>query len=81
METGRFRAPPAAVDGALVLGVTALLLGGGLSAGRPGAPGLALLAAGGLALAARRRAPRGTGGQRSIRAKTPQPRYSRVPRA
>ncbi|MEU9578154.1 histidine kinase [Streptomyces chilikensis] len=51
METGRFRAPPAAVDGALVLGVTALLLGGGLSAGRPGTPGLALLAAGGLALA------------------------------
>lgn len=57
MEKGRLRVPPAAVDGAVALGVAALTLGGGLSAAEPGVAALVFLGAGGLALAARRRAP------------------------
>jgi signal transduction histidine kinase len=61
MDKGRFGAPSGAGDGAIALGVAALLLGTGLSGERSGADsdvlGYALLAAGGLALAARRRAP------------------------
>jgi signal transduction histidine kinase len=47
------------VDGAVALGVAALLVAGGLSGegGSRGGPALVLLGAGGLALAARRRAP------------------------
>ncbi|WP_372514433.1 sensor histidine kinase [Streptomyces fragilis] len=58
MVTGRRpHVPPGAVDGALALGVAALMLGGGLSTAEPGVPALLLLGAGGLALAPRRRAP------------------------
>ncbi|MFD7460658.1 MULTISPECIES: sensor histidine kinase [unclassified Streptomyces] len=61
MDEGRFAAPAAVTDWVIAVGVAALLLGTGLSGPHP--PGLrellgsALLAAGGLALAARRRAP------------------------
>ncbi|GGT00112.1 sensor histidine kinase [Streptomyces chromofuscus] len=61
MDKGRFGVPPGARDWAIALGVAALLLGTGLSGQpadtQPGLPGYAVLAAGGLALAARRRAP------------------------
>ena len=61
MDKGRFGVPAGVGDGAIALGVAALLLGSGLSTERPGTGpemlGYALLAAGGLALAARRRAP------------------------
>ncbi|MDC0771700.1 sensor histidine kinase [Streptomyces sp. HD] len=61
MDTGRFHVPPAAMDWAVAVSVAALLLGTGLS-GQPPAGGrewfgAVLLAAGGLALVARRRAP------------------------
>ncbi|WP_030355926.1 sensor histidine kinase [Streptomyces scopuliridis] len=61
MDQGRFGVPAGVGDGAIALGVAALLLGTGLSGEHPGTGpdmlGYALLAAGGLALAARRRAP------------------------
>ncbi|MGW1887944.1 sensor histidine kinase [Streptomyces sp. NPDC001970] len=61
MDKGRFGVPAGVGDGAIALGVAALLLGTGLSGEHPGTGpdmlGYALLAAGGLALAARRRAP------------------------
>ncbi|MER7394525.1 histidine kinase [Streptomyces sp. NPDC000151] len=61
MTKGRFGAPPGIRDWAIALGVAALLLGTGLSTEHPGTDpdvlGYALLAAGGLALAARRRVP------------------------
>ncbi|WP_326608962.1 sensor histidine kinase [Streptomyces scopuliridis] len=61
MDQGRFGVPAGVGDGAIALGVAALLLGTGLSGEQPGTGpdmlGYALLAAGGLALAARRRAP------------------------
>ncbi|WOT36232.1 sensor histidine kinase [Streptomyces coeruleorubidus] len=61
MDKGRFGVPAAVRDWAIALGVAALLLGTGLSGEHPGAGpdvlGYALLTAGGLALAARRRAP------------------------
>ncbi|MGV9231135.1 sensor histidine kinase [Streptomyces nigra] len=61
MNKGRFAVRAGLTDWATALGVTALLLGTGLSGPHPsGAPellGSALLAAGGLALAGRRRAP------------------------
>ncbi|MFF5470882.1 sensor histidine kinase [Streptomyces achromogenes] len=61
MGTGRFRVPADVRDWAVAVGVAALLVSTGLSGGRPmadsGLPGYALLAAGGLALAAGRRAP------------------------
>ncbi|MFI8092347.1 sensor histidine kinase [Streptomyces sp. NPDC086080] len=63
MDTGRRFAVPAGVgDWAIAAGVAALLLGGGLSGPHPAGGrellGSVLLAAGGLVLAARRRAPR-----------------------
>jgi signal transduction histidine kinase len=62
MGRGRCGVPAGAGDWALALGVTALLVGTGLSGKQPGSSpgwlGYALLAAGGLALLARRRAPR-----------------------
>ncbi|MGW9135398.1 sensor histidine kinase, partial [Streptomyces sp. NPDC055681] len=61
MDKGRFGVPAGVGDGAIALGVAALLLGTGLSGEHlrtgPDMLGYALLAAGGLALAARRRAP------------------------
>ncbi|MET8420565.1 sensor histidine kinase [Streptomyces sp. NPDC005134] len=61
MDKGRFSVPAGVRDWAMALGVAALLLGTGLSKEHPGTDpdvlGYALLAAGGLALAARRRAP------------------------
>ncbi|MGW1707410.1 sensor histidine kinase [Streptomyces sp. NPDC002206] len=61
MDKGRFGVPAGVGDGAIALGVAALLLGTGLSGEHPGTGpdllGYTLLAAGGLALAARRRAP------------------------
>ncbi|MFM9493702.1 sensor histidine kinase [Streptomyces galilaeus] len=62
MDKGRFGVPAWFGDWVIALGVAALLLGTGLSGKRPDADpawlGYALLAAGGLALVARRRAPR-----------------------
>ncbi|MEV8315059.1 histidine kinase [Streptomyces sp. NPDC059900] len=61
MDTGRFRVPAGVLDWAIALSVAGLLLGGGLSgqqpAGRIELFGAVLLAAGGLALVGRRRAP------------------------
>ena len=61
MSTGRFGVPAGVRDWAIAVGVAATLLVAGLSgehpAGVPDLLGYALLAAGGLALAARRRAP------------------------
>ncbi|MEU1114731.1 sensor histidine kinase [Streptomyces sp. NPDC005866] len=61
MDKGRIRVPAVVGDWAIAVGVAALLLGTGRSEEAPGAGpdllGYALLAAGGLALAARRRAP------------------------
>ncbi|MEV5600698.1 sensor histidine kinase [Streptomyces sp. NPDC052299] len=61
MDKGRFAVPAAVTDWASALGVAALLLCTGLSGAHPGGQrellGSVLLAAGGLALAARRRAP------------------------
>ncbi|MFI9175810.1 sensor histidine kinase [Streptomyces lincolnensis] len=61
MDKGRFGVPAAVRDWAIALGVAALLLGTGWSGegpdADPGVLGYVLLAAGGLALAARRRAP------------------------
>ncbi|MFE6759960.1 sensor histidine kinase [Streptomyces sp. NPDC057684] len=61
MDKGRFGVRAGVRDWALALGAAALLVGTELSEGRPGTDpdvlGYALLAAGGLALAARRRAP------------------------
>ncbi|WP_108933487.1 sensor histidine kinase [Streptomyces ardesiacus] len=61
MNKGRFAVPAAVTDWVTAVGVAALLLGTGLSAPHPAGGhelvGSALLAAGGLALAARRRAP------------------------
>ncbi|WP_215452906.1 sensor histidine kinase [Streptomyces sp. ATCC 21386] len=61
MDKGRFAVPVGVSDRATALGVAALLLGTGLSGPHPSGGrevlGSVLLAAGGLALAARRRAP------------------------
>ncbi|MFB7373469.1 sensor histidine kinase, partial [Streptomyces sp. NPDC056222] len=61
MEKGRFGVPAVVGDWAIALSVAALLLGTGLSGDHPGTDpnvlGYALLTAGGLALAARRRTP------------------------
>ncbi|MFE6159506.1 sensor histidine kinase [Streptomyces sp. NPDC056486] len=61
MDIGRFSVPPGIGDRVIALGVAALLLGTGLAGEHPGTGpdmlGYALLVAGGLALAARRRAP------------------------
>ncbi|MGC0387057.1 sensor histidine kinase [Streptomyces sp. SAI-129] len=61
MDKGRFAVPAGVTDWAIAVGVAALLLGTGLSGTHPSGErellGSALLAAGGLALAARRRAP------------------------
>ncbi|KJK50660.1 sensor histidine kinase [Streptomyces sp. NRRL F-4428] len=61
MDKGRFTVPAGATDGAIAAGVAALLLGTGLSGPHPAGSrellGSALLALGGLALAARRRTP------------------------
>ncbi|MFC9114440.1 MULTISPECIES: sensor histidine kinase [Streptomyces] len=61
MDKGRFTVPAEVTQWATALGVTALLLGTGLSGPHPSGGrallGSALLAAGGLVLAARRRAP------------------------
>ncbi|MEU2288596.1 sensor histidine kinase [Streptomyces sp. NPDC013178] len=61
MDKGRFAVPAWVTDWAIAVGVAALLLGTGLSGPHPAGGrellGSALLAAGGLALAARRRAP------------------------
>ncbi|MEV8092361.1 sensor histidine kinase [Streptomyces nigra] len=61
MGTGRFCLPAGAMDWAIAVSVAALLLGTGLSGQHPDGEreliGAVLLAAGGLALAARRRAP------------------------
>ncbi|MGW0846571.1 sensor histidine kinase [Streptomyces sp. NPDC002787] len=61
MDKGRFAVPAAVTDCAIAMGVAALLLGTGLSGPHPAGGrellGSTLLAAGGLALAARRRAP------------------------
>ncbi|KOV54470.1 histidine kinase [Streptomyces sp. AS58] len=61
MDTGRFRVPAGAMDWAIAISVAALLLGTGLSGQRPDGErellGAVLLAAGGMALLARRRAP------------------------
>ncbi|MFB7450096.1 hypothetical protein [Streptomyces sp. NPDC056194] len=61
MIRGRFEVPDGVVDGVIAVGVAAALLSTGMS-GRHSASGLdplglALLVTGGLALAARRRAP------------------------
>ncbi|MEW1840186.1 sensor histidine kinase, partial [Nonomuraea angiospora] len=61
MSTGRFRVPAGVTDWAIAVGVAAALLVTGLSGQHSATSldllGYALLAAGGLALAARRRAP------------------------
>ncbi|MEU6676427.1 sensor histidine kinase [Streptomyces sp. NPDC046925] len=61
MDTGRFRVPAGVLDWAIALSVAALLLGTGLSGQQPAGQqqllGAVLLAAGGLALVGRRRAP------------------------
>ncbi|WP_406729405.1 sensor histidine kinase [Streptomyces sp. GD-15H] len=61
MDKGRFAVPAGVTDWAIAAGVAALLLGTGLFGPHPAGSrellGSALLAAGGLALAARRRAP------------------------
>ncbi|CAL9639747.1 sensor histidine kinase [Streptomyces sp. Tu 3180] len=61
MGKGRFAVPAGVTDWVIAVGVTALLLGTGLSGPHPAGVreslGSALLAAGGLALAARRRSP------------------------
>ncbi|MFF5158319.1 sensor histidine kinase [Streptomyces sp. NPDC000348] len=61
MDKGRFAVPAGVTDWAVAVGVAALLLGTGLSGPHPAGGrellGSTLLAAGGLALAARRRAP------------------------
>ncbi|MGW0819130.1 sensor histidine kinase [Streptomyces viridiviolaceus] len=61
MDKGRFAVPAGVTDWAIAVGVAALLLSTGLSGPHPAGNrellGSALLAAGGLALAARRRAP------------------------
>ncbi|WP_405909802.1 sensor histidine kinase [Streptomyces sp. NBC_00828] len=61
MDTGRFRVPAGVMDWVIAVGVAALLLGTGLSERQPAGErelfGAVLLAAGGLALIARRRAP------------------------
>jgi signal transduction histidine kinase len=61
MRTGRSRVPAGVVDGAIAVCVAATLVVAGVSGNQPAAdaalPGYALLVAGGLALAARRRAP------------------------
>ncbi|MDX2704901.1 sensor histidine kinase [Streptomyces sp. PA03-6a] len=61
MTKGRFGVPAGVGDWAIALGVAALLLGTGLPKAHPGTSpdviGYVLLSAGGLALAARRRAP------------------------
>ncbi|WP_327686295.1 sensor histidine kinase [Streptomyces sp. NBC_00467] len=61
MDTGRFRVPAGAMDWAIAVSVAALLLGTGLYGQHPAGVrellGSVLLAAGGLALVARRRAP------------------------
>ena len=61
MDTGRPALPAGVTDWTIAAGVTALLLGTGLSGPHPDGGrellGAALLAAGGLVLAARRRAP------------------------
>ncbi|MEV4490542.1 histidine kinase [Micromonospora coxensis] len=59
MSTGRSRVPAGVTDGAIAVGVATAQLLAGLSGNRPDADplGSALLVAGGLALAARRRAP------------------------
>ncbi|MEU9954355.1 sensor histidine kinase [Streptomyces sp. NPDC050982] len=61
MDTGGFRVPAGAMDWAIAVSVAALLLGTGLSGQHPAGErelfGAVLLAAGGLALVARRRAP------------------------
>jgi signal transduction histidine kinase len=61
MDKGRFAVPAPVTDWATALGVTVLLVSTGLSGRHPSGGrevlGFALLAAGGLALAARRRAP------------------------
>ncbi|MFE9134549.1 sensor histidine kinase [Streptomyces sp. NPDC007355] len=61
MDKGRFAAPAGVTDWAIAVGVAALLLGTGLSGPHPTGGreviGASLLALGGLALAARRRAP------------------------
>ncbi|MGW0763830.1 histidine kinase dimerization/phosphoacceptor domain-containing protein, partial [Streptomyces sp. NPDC002814] len=61
MDTARFRVPAGAMDWAIAVSVAALLLGTGLAGQHPTGErellGSVLLAAGGLALVARRRAP------------------------
>ncbi|WP_329031299.1 sensor histidine kinase [Streptomyces sp. NBC_01725] len=61
MDKGRFAVPAGVTDWLIAVGVAALLLGSGLSGPHPSGDrellGSALLAAGGLALAVRRRAP------------------------
>lgn len=61
MNKGRFTVPAKVTDWSIAVGVAGLLLGGGLSGSHPSGGrevlGLALLAAGALALAARRQAP------------------------
>ena len=61
MDKGRFAVPAGIIDWSIVAGVTALLLSNGLAGPHPAGDrellGTVLLAAGGLALAARRRAP------------------------
>lgn len=61
MDTRRFRVPAGAMDWAIAVSVAALLLGTGLAGQHPTGEreliGSVLLAAGGLALVARRRAP------------------------
>lgn len=61
MDTGRFRVPAGVMDWVIAVGVAALLLGTGLSERQPAGErelfGAVLLAAGGLALIARRRVP------------------------
>ncbi|MGW7300958.1 sensor histidine kinase [Streptomyces sp. NPDC054829] len=62
MDAGRLRVPAGAVDWAIAVGVAALSLGGGLSGQHPDGArevlGAVLLAGAGVALLARRRAPR-----------------------